>query len=250
MIYHVLNRRAGRGTLFAHEGDYLAFLRTLRQANVREAEAGRARVGVFSLCLMPNHWHLLVRPDLDGQLSQWMRWLQVTHTQRYHAAHGTAGEGPVYQGRFKSFAVNEPEGAREIERGQESPRRGVSGLPSDLHAATPDPVRAAGPILTADDFDPANTRDFQEVAAYVEGNAARAGLVGDAADWPWGSLGMRRAYGETVGGLLTPPPVSWPVDWADVVNDKAEGVRVGQKGSGVAAAGHVRFAKRVPRGDS
>jgi len=38
-----------------------------------------------------------------------MRWLTVTHTQRWHAHYHTAGTGPVYQGRFKSFPVQEDE---------------------------------------------------------------------------------------------------------------------------------------------
>ena len=36
-----------------------------------------------------------------------MRWLTVTHTQRWHAAHRTSGTGPLYQGRFKSFPIQE-----------------------------------------------------------------------------------------------------------------------------------------------
>ena len=58
---------------------------------------------------MPNHWHLVLRPRGDGDLSQFMRWLTVTHTQRWHAHHHTAGTGPVYQGRFKSFPVGRDE---------------------------------------------------------------------------------------------------------------------------------------------
>ncbi len=38
-----------------------------------------------------------------------MRWLTVTHTQRWHASHRTAGTGPLYQGRFKSFPIEEDE---------------------------------------------------------------------------------------------------------------------------------------------
>ena len=33
--------------------------------------------------------------------------MTVTHTQRFHAAHRTAGTGPLYQGRFKSFPIQE-----------------------------------------------------------------------------------------------------------------------------------------------
>ena len=38
-----------------------------------------------------------------------MRWLTLTHTQRWHAHHRTAGTGHVYQGRFKSFPVQSDE---------------------------------------------------------------------------------------------------------------------------------------------
>ena len=36
-----------------------------------------------------------------------MRWITLTHTQRYHAAHGTTGIGHLYQGRYKSFPVQD-----------------------------------------------------------------------------------------------------------------------------------------------
>ena len=58
---------------------------------------------------MPNHWHLLLWPRHDGELSEVLRWITVTHTQRWHAHHHTAGTGPVYQGRFKSFPVQTDE---------------------------------------------------------------------------------------------------------------------------------------------
>jgi putative transposase len=49
-----------------------------------------------------------------------LRWITVTHTQRWHAHHHTAGTGPVYQGRFKSFPVQTDEHfltvARYVER--------------------------------------------------------------------------------------------------------------------------------------
>jgi hypothetical protein len=45
----------------------------------------------------------------DGELSEVLRWMTVTHTQRWHAFHGTSGTGPIYQGRFKSFPVESDE---------------------------------------------------------------------------------------------------------------------------------------------
>ena len=58
---------------------------------------------------MPNHFHLLLWPREDGDLSRFMRWLTMTHTQRWHAHHRTTGTGHLYQGRFKSFPVQSDE---------------------------------------------------------------------------------------------------------------------------------------------
>jgi len=102
-VYHVLNRAVGRAQIFKKAGDYAAFIKVLRQA--KEWQAMR----LLSFCLMPNHWHLVVWPQEDGDLSEFMRWLTVTHTQRWHAHYQTAGTGPLYQGRFKSFPIQEDE---------------------------------------------------------------------------------------------------------------------------------------------
>jgi putative transposase len=60
---------------------------------------------LLAYCLMPNHWHLVLYPRADGDLSKFLRRLTLTHTQRYHAKTRTVGYGHVYQGRYKSLAV-------------------------------------------------------------------------------------------------------------------------------------------------
>jgi putative transposase len=62
---------------------------------------------ILAYCVMPNHWHLVLRPKRDGDLSRFVGWLTLTHTQRWHAHHHDAGTGHLYQGRFKSFPVEE-----------------------------------------------------------------------------------------------------------------------------------------------
>src|SRR5205085_11259175 len=81
------------------ERDCAAFERVLAEAH------GRLPTKVLSYCLMPTHWHLVLWPKEDGQLSEFMPWLTVTHAQRWHAHYHKAGTGPLYQGRFKSFPV-------------------------------------------------------------------------------------------------------------------------------------------------
>ena len=93
----------GRGTIFETSKDYAAFEKVLEQA--REQVVMR----VLSFCLMPNHWPLVLWAIHDGDLSEYMRWLTNTHTRRWHLAHGTVGTGPLYQGRFKSFPIQQDE---------------------------------------------------------------------------------------------------------------------------------------------
>ena len=57
--------------------------------------------------LMPNHWHLVLRPEADGEMSRFLRWVTATHTMRYHAHYHTSGEGHLDQGRFKSFPIQD-----------------------------------------------------------------------------------------------------------------------------------------------
>lgn len=102
-VYHVLNRAVGRSPLFQKDGDYAAFEKALCEA--LDWQPTR----LLTYCLMPNHWHLVVWPQQGGELSEFMRWLTVTHTQRWHAHHGTSGTGPLYQGRFKAFPIQEDE---------------------------------------------------------------------------------------------------------------------------------------------
>lgn len=100
-VYHVLNRANARRRIFEKDADYSAFERTL--AEVQE----RIPMRILAWCLMPNHWHLVLWPVGDSDLSDYMRLVSLTHTQRWHAHRATAGSGHLYQGRFKSFIVQD-----------------------------------------------------------------------------------------------------------------------------------------------
>ena len=40
-------------------------------------------------------------------MSSFLRWVSLTHTMRLHAHCRTGGQGHVYQGRFKSFPIQD-----------------------------------------------------------------------------------------------------------------------------------------------
>jgi putative transposase len=42
-------------------------------------------------------------------MSNFLRWVSLTHTMRLHAHYHSAGEGHIYQGRFKSFPIQDDE---------------------------------------------------------------------------------------------------------------------------------------------
>ena len=96
-VYHVLNRANARAQIFDEAADYVLFERILTEC------VEQFRVPLLAYCLMPNHWHLVLFPQEDGRVSQFMAWLGNTHTRKWHVAKGTIGQGHLYQGRYKAF---------------------------------------------------------------------------------------------------------------------------------------------------
>ena len=98
-VYHIWNRGAGRLRLFKKPEDYLAFERVLVEAHARHP------IPLLDWCLMPNHWHFVVFPDDDQQVTQFFRWLTHTHAVRAITHRRVMGMGPLYPGRFKLLPV-------------------------------------------------------------------------------------------------------------------------------------------------
>lgn len=98
-VYHVLNRGVGRMRLFERARDYEAFEEILGET------LAKIPLRVCAFTIMPNHWHLVVWPEEDGQLGVFFQRLSVTHVTRWSRAKDRVGYGHVYQGRFKSFPV-------------------------------------------------------------------------------------------------------------------------------------------------
>ena len=98
-VYHIINRSNGRARIFNTGADYQDFEYLLSEA--KEDFAMR----ILAYVIMPNHWHLLLYPKKDGDLSKALQWLGTSHARRHHTRKGTVGGGHLYQGRYKSFLV-------------------------------------------------------------------------------------------------------------------------------------------------
>jgi putative transposase len=114
MVFHVLNRGVARMQLFEKPADYQALEQVLRET------LHESPMRICAYTVMPNHWHLLLWPERDGELATFMQRLTITHVRRWQQHRSYAGLGHVYQGRYKSFPVESDEHflvvARYIER--------------------------------------------------------------------------------------------------------------------------------------
>jgi putative transposase len=99
LIFHILNRGNGRQDIFHKDDDFKVFIDLL--ATVQEMY----EIRIFAYCLMTNHFHLLLKPIKSENLSRGMQWLMTSHVRRYHRHYKSSGH--VWQGRYKSFIVQE-----------------------------------------------------------------------------------------------------------------------------------------------
>lgn len=100
-IYHALNRANDKNRMFRETGDYLAFEELLNETQEK------IPMRVLAYCLMPTHWHFVLWPLNDGDLSTFIRRISQIHAQRYRKYRQSTSQGHLYQGRFKSFPVQE-----------------------------------------------------------------------------------------------------------------------------------------------
>ncbi|TRZ50814.1 transposase [bacterium] len=100
-VYHIINRGNGRQTIFRNKEDFLLF-----ESLLEFAKEFIVDMRIIAYTIMPNHWHLVLQPRKDGDLSLFMHWLTTTHARKHYALNKTIGGGHLYQGRYKSFLVD------------------------------------------------------------------------------------------------------------------------------------------------
>lgn len=95
-FHHIINRGVARGNIFLKEADYLKFLELL------EHTSRLYSFQVHSLCLMTNHYHLLLETKSEN-LSLLARQINSKYAQYFNKEYKRVG--PLWQGRFKSWYV-------------------------------------------------------------------------------------------------------------------------------------------------
>ena len=100
-------------------------------------------VTLWGYCLMSNHWHLVAEVRTSHELGRWMHWLCNRHVRLVHRDQPSLGGGHIYQGRYKSFPIQDenylynvlryveanPLRAKLVARAQEWPWSSLSTMP-------------------------------------------------------------------------------------------------------------------------
>jgi REP element-mobilizing transposase RayT len=94
--HHIINRGVARQNIFLKDDDYRTFLDLLHVSKLRY------NFTVHSLCLMPNHYHLLIKTSYEN-LSMLARQINSKYAQYFNREYERVG--PLWQGRFKNWYV-------------------------------------------------------------------------------------------------------------------------------------------------
>jgi REP-associated tyrosine transposase len=96
--YHIYNRGAGKGKIFFNDGNYQYLLWLVKEYYQKHG------VTVIAYCLMPNHYHFLLRQESDKPLSKFIQVLFNRYVQALNLQQGRTGT--LFEGRFKHRCVD------------------------------------------------------------------------------------------------------------------------------------------------
>jgi putative transposase len=100
-IYHIYNRGVNRMPIFVNPNNYVYLLGKVKRL------LGELPITVLAYCLMPTHYHFVLRQDADIPISIFIQRLFQTYTQAFNKQHGR--KGPLFEGRFRHVHVDQDE---------------------------------------------------------------------------------------------------------------------------------------------
>lgn len=124
-IYHILNRGVDKRTIFLDDQDRFRFVHDLYEFNNKErvnttfyefkksndigcrkdTEFVRRKilVDIHAFCLMPNHYHLLISPKIEGGIPKFMKKLNMGYAKYFNEKYERSGA--LFQGKYKSIII-------------------------------------------------------------------------------------------------------------------------------------------------
>lgn len=121
-IYHIYNRGVDKREIFGSDEDRKRFLASLYFFNDSRPTVNTQRLCEIGLCtdddrdklveilafvLMPNHFHLLVKPVTENGVTEFMRKIGTGYTQYFNIRHERSGT--LFQGKYKFVRIEDDE---------------------------------------------------------------------------------------------------------------------------------------------
>lgn len=129
-VYHIYNRGVEKRDVFPDHTYYIRFLKTLSYyqkeepvklflklrggAKENQPETGRSLVTVLCYCLMPNHFHLVVKQINEGGITKYMNCVANSYTRYFNTRLDRVG--PLFQGTFKAKLIDSSESFMQVTR--------------------------------------------------------------------------------------------------------------------------------------
>lgn len=125
-FYHIYNRGVEKRTIYKAKSDYMRFLCLLylcngtAEVNIREQfpkglsfgelrlfERGAALVDICAYCVMPNHFHVLIRACSDNGISIFLKKLCTAYSMYFNRKYGRTGK--LFENVYKATHVDQDE---------------------------------------------------------------------------------------------------------------------------------------------
>lgn len=116
-IYHIFNRGVEKRDVFLNNKDYFRFIHDMFEFNdqspalnlgynLLKSDFNRPRkllVEILCFCLMPNHYHFMLRQKVDGGITEFMRKIGTGYTNYFNLKNKRVGV--LFQGKFKAVHI-------------------------------------------------------------------------------------------------------------------------------------------------
>ncbi len=127
--YHLYNRGLAKRNIFATARDYHRFIQTVfyyqiknpkpkfslyQTSQLYKIDPSKKIVDVICYCLMPNHFHILIKQVEDHGISEFMRKFTHSYMKYWNIRHNN--QGPLLQGMFKAVLVESDEQLLHLSR--------------------------------------------------------------------------------------------------------------------------------------
>lgn len=127
--YHIFNRGVERRTIFTANNEYVRFVKTciyyrfyslgirfshfldlsqrLQYETIKNLDSRDWGVTIVCYCLMPNHFHFVLRQEKNNQISQFVSKISNSYSKYFNLKHRRVG--PLFQGTFKAVLIESDE---------------------------------------------------------------------------------------------------------------------------------------------